>query len=709
MYDDVENAEGGAAVSPMEPEQKPGRRQPDQQEKDLVAKLCKRIDEDFKHHKPAFKTMLEDMAYARRGAGPKYPKDAYVANITGRHINQKVSALYAKNPKAIARRRERLDFQVWDEREETLMQAMMLVQQGMSMGVDPTSMQPVAAMDPAFQQAMAIVQDYQQGMMYRQQIARFGKTQELLFDYFTREQTPVDFKTSMKQLVRRAATTGVGYVKIGFQREFRVDPTVAERLADFRRQIDHLQRMIEEGQDDKDPDREVKMREAEIQMKSLSEQQYVLSREGLVFDFPQSTRVIPDKMTRNLTGFVGARWLTVEYLYTPDEVKETFKIDLDRSEYKARSADGAISDPAEPELDLDGKKDKCDLVCVWEHYDRQSGTVYCIADGYNAFLREPGAPDIYVEDFWPIFALTFNEVEHEHHLFPPSDVALMRHMQDDYNDARQGRREHRKAARPRFWQRAGALDDESKQRIMESRPFDVAEINMAEGDFDENFGVIPVPGVDPNLYETGTIFTDVQLSVGAQEAQFGAVAKATATESSIAEGSRIASVDSNVDDLDSFLTRIARASGQVLAAEMSAETVREIVGPGAEWPEMTLDQIAKEIFLEIEAGSTGKPNQVQEIRNWKEMLPFLIQLPNISPTWLARESLRRLDDRMDLTEAITENVPAIVAQNRMVQPAPGDPSADPTAQGEAGADNGPQAPGGPTGTDAPMGNNQQPV
>lgn len=707
--DDLVYAEGQDSVPPTNPDPKPGERKPDRQERDVVAELTDRIKADYAHHKPAFEKMREDMAYARTGAGKKYSDKKYVANITGRHVNQKVAALYAKNPKATAERRPRLDFVLWDENEDTLLQALLLVQQGMGGGVDPATQMPVAAMDPMFSQAFALVQDYQRGMQFRQQVERFGTTLELLFAYFTDEQSPVDFKTSMKQLVRRSLTTGVGYCVLGFQREFREDAHIADRIADFRSQIEHLRVMVEESQDAEDPEAETKQRKAELQMKALQEQKYVLSREGLVFEFPSATRVIPDKKTRNLVGFVGARWLTIEYLYTPHEVKKFFRVDLDRDQYKPRREDGTSEDPHQLAFSFDGKPEAEDLVCVWQHFDREAGVVYYLADGYGAFLREPAAPDIYVEDFWPVFALTFNEVEDEENLYPPSDVRLMRSMQDDYNDARQGRREHRKAARPRFWSRSGALDDESKQRVQQSQPFDVSEIAMAEGKFEDNFGTLPVPGVDPNLYETDTLFTDVQISVGAQEAQFGAVAKATATESSIAEGSRIASVDSNVEDLDAFLTRIARASGQILANEMSQESVVEIVGPGAEWPELTLDQIAREVSLKIEAGSSGKPNQAQEIRNWKEMLPFLIQMPNIAPTWLAKESLRRLDDRMDLTEALTENMPAIVAQNRMAQPAIGDPMSDPAQQGDAGADNGPQAPGGPTGSDAPMGNNQQPV
>ena len=700
-----------------------GPRVIDEAEKRLVAKLTKRVRDDRAKHKEAFKRMRHDAYIARCGAEQGYPADSYKVNITGRHINQKVAALYAKNPKAVARRRETLDFQVWDETEQTLMQALAAVAQAQMATFDPASapaMDPVMnpAADPMVQQAMAMVMDYEQGMRRRQMLEKIGRTLEILFAYYTNEQVPLDFKTQMKRLVRAACTTGVGYVKLGFQREYEANAGVRERLADFRTQLQKIEQMQGELAEGNDPEQESKTRELEIAIQALQEQEFVLIREGLVFDFPEPTAVIPDKMTRSLQGFIGARWVTVEHLYTPDEVKRQFGVDLGK-DYKAYSDDGTYRDIEEPEFDFgsveEGEKQAGDMVCVWEHYDRESGVMYLMCDGYRGFLREPGAPEVYVEDFWPVYALTFNEVTDPSCLFPPSDVTLMFDMQRAYNATRQGQREHRKAARPRFATAKGVLDDEDKMKLASAAPFEVVDLAVpAELNIAQALQPIPVPGVDPNLYETGTIFTDVQLTVGAQEAQFGAVAKATATESSIAEGSRIASVDSNVDDLDAFLTKIARAAGQILLRELSAETVTKIAGPGAVWPQMTLDQIVEELVLEIEAGSSGKPNQAQEIRNWREMLPFLVQMPNINPTWLARETLKRLDDRMDLTEAITENIPAIVAQNRLATMGPGGapppaPGAAPEDQGGAGADNTERPADQPGGSDAPMGNNQQAI
>ena len=684
---------------------------PDRAEQLLVSRLVARIKSDKNQHSKAFERMRKDMDLARRGASKDWPEGHYTANITGRHINQKVAALYAKNPKATARRRERLDFAVWDEQEASLQMAFQAIQ----MYSEQAQLDPFLASQPPppeVQQAMELMQDFQQGMQQRQMMAKIGRTLEILFDYYMKAQRPVEFKTSMKQLVRRTATCGVGYVKVGFQREYEQNPEVAARLEDFRTQLLHIKGLKQKLENGESNEQEADERELEHAIASLQSQEFVLLREGLVYDFPESTRVIPDQTCRSIVGFVGCRHLTVEYLYKPEEIVKVFDIDIG-NKFTPYTQDGKsqhLDDQPDLPFNEEGKTCENSFVCVWEHYDKEAGQVYYMADGYNGFLRAPAPPDVYVENFWPIFALTFNEVEDPSTPFPPSDVQLISDMQDEYNRSRQGMREHRQFARPRFVTPKGALSDEEKQSLAVLEPFEVTELNTGmERDIRSVLQALPTPGVDPNLYETGQLFTDIQLVIGSQEAQFGGVSKATATEASIAEGSREAAVGSNVDDLDAFLTDLARASGQVLLREMSQEKVIEIVGPGAVWPQMTLDQIADELYLEIEAGSSGKPNQVQEIRNWREILPFLLQMPNIQPMWLVRETLRRLDDRMDLTEAIGENVPAIVAMNRMTQPQTGEPQDDPTAQGEAGADNGPRPPGGVAGTDAPGGNNQQSV
>lgn len=696
----------------------------------LVTRVIKDVKEDRDFHAKAFKQMRRDMFIARNGRIPEYPAEHYKANLAGRHVKQKTAALYAKNPKAAARRRETMDFAVWDESPDSLKMAMQVLQQAQQLmaqapqNVDPVTGQPGLAVEPppemmiAFQKAQEVVADFQQGMERRTQISKIGKTLEILFAQAMREQKPLDFKTGMKKLVRRACTTGVGYLELAFQRETGPRPATLEKLADFRARLDHMRVLVERTSDTENPimPDDPEIAELEASMQSLQQEPEMVLREGLIMEFHQSTKVIPDKLCQSLVGFVGARRVTIEYLYTPDQIREVFNVDIGSKYqgYRTGTSEERKKNPAGTVTDIDEEGDAPKLigmgeglVCVWKMYDKASGLVYYVADGYNDFLREPAAPDVFVEDFWPVYALTFNDVESETDLFPPSDVHLMVDQQQEYNRSRQGMREHRRAARPRYVYQIGALEKEDAVAIAQSEPFDATGVNLPQGSkIGDVLDVVPVPGVDPNLYETGQIFTDIQLAVGSSEAQFGGTAKATATESAIAAGSSAASDQSSVDDLDAFLTNVARASGQILLKEMSEEQVKAVVGIGAVWPHLTLEEIADELFLEVEAGSSGKPNQQIELAAWEKLLPFLIQMPGVNPTWIARETLKRLDDKADLTEALTEGLPSIMAQNGMAQVSTGDPATDPNAQGGQGASNAPRDDGAQPGSSAAFGSNQ---
>ena len=98
-------------------------------DRQLVSRITRTIRADKKHHENAFKIMKRDMFVAKHGRSPDWSEKNYKANIAGRHVKQKTDALYAKNPKAVARRPPPLDFAIWDETVESLQIAMMTMQQ----------------------------------------------------------------------------------------------------------------------------------------------------------------------------------------------------------------------------------------------------------------------------------------------------------------------------------------------------------------------------------------------------------------------------------------------------------------------------------------------------------------------------------------------------------------------------------------------------
>jgi hypothetical protein len=737
---EIETGDDSAALATAPAPQRSEEDRPPEDIRRLVQRLQKSIRADKKYHEKAFDRMRRDMFVATHGRDPAWNNDNYKANIAGRHVRMKTNALYAKNPQFVARRKQRIEYKIWNGDQQQLLLAMQQIQQAAVMqaqppAVDEMGMPVQPALPPGFAEAQALIADFQQGYAREQQLKKFGQTLEVLMDNAAKEQNPLDLKTAMKQLVRRACTTGVGYVEIDFQREMGPANETVAKLNDARTRLAHLQRLQEDADEGDITELDAEMAELALSLEALMQEPEIVLREGLVYDYPASTKVIPDRVCKSLVGFVGANHLTIERTYTVDEVREIFGVDVTGAftpyTEAGRRGDGVNRDMAEAddgqgELPLDAKSQasKEQFVCVWKYYDKPSGLVYWLADGHDAPLRPPAPPAVFVPDFWPVYALTFNAVESENELFPPSDVTLLLDQQREINRSRQGQREHREAARPRWVYARGAVDEADLPQLKSAKPFDAVGLNIAPGQkVADIFDAIKVPGVDPNLYETNQFFTDMQLTVGTSPARLGGLAKATATESAIAESSASEDDQSGIDDLDAFLTAVARASSQILMREMTPEQVVRICGPGAVWPGL-MDEtgmapafpalsdldIINEVWLEIQAGSSGKPNQAIEIRNWKEMLPFLLQMGSIPPTWLARETIRRLDDRIDLNEAVVAGIPAIVAMNRAAggaggPPGTGDAQTDPAQQGDKGGDKAPP-PGGPTGSGPAFGSNQ---
>jgi hypothetical protein len=258
-------------------------------------------------------------------------------------------------------------------------------------------------------------------------------------------------------------------------------------------------------------------------------------------------------------------------------------------------------------------------------------------------------------------------------------------------------REHRFANRPKLAYAEGLLSEEDLDALRNHPVNALISVSGLQPNQPIDQILQPIRGVplDQNLYEVNAVFQDMMRAVGDQEANLGGTAGNTATETNIAQASRASAIGSAVDDIDETLTAIARAAGQILLLNVSEETVKSVVGPGAIWPTLTKGDVAKELVLEIEAGSSGRPNQAQELQNFERLAPILMQLPGINPVVLAKEAIKRLDDKLDVDSVIAEGLPSIQSMNgaKGMSPAPGPGGEPPGAQGPQGANNAPAPPG----------------
>jgi len=552
--------------------------------------------------------------------------------------------------------------------------------------------------------ALAILKEIEDARNYNKMMDNLGKTLEILFDYYTGENTPV-FKKQMKQLVRRTKTCGVGYVSLGFQRALQDNPDVVRQIDDMTREITLIESKLADVADGVLKEDDAGAEELKTMLLDLQTQRTMIVREGVTFNFPKATTIIPHRACQQISGWIGCDYISEEFHMSPERVEQVYKIDV-RNSYKAykdgKPVNSGTNDttgspsgdaPEKQELAVSGSKpdNQKGLCCLWRVQSKRTGQVFTVLDGWPDFVEAPKAPDVRVNGFWTTFALIFNEVEDDNGTFPLSDVYYLRHPQREYNNARQGLREHRVANRPKYFTRKQALEDKEKATLQTAPAHAVIELATLEDDVNKVIQTHRPAPIDPNLYNTEAIMRDIQIGVGTQDANLGPTSGATATESSIAEHSRNETSASNVDDLDEFLTEIARAVGQIMLFNLTKETVVKIAGPGAVWPEFNPEDIAEEVLLEIKAGSSGRPNKAAELANMERGMPFLIQLGGVNGTVLAKRYADLLD--IDEEELIVDGLPSITALNAMAakqaqaaaQPGTGDAATDPAQQGMKGA------------------------
>lgn len=668
--------------------------------KALVAEWIERVKVSKKHFKPVFDQMAENQYLAAHGATREWTKSKnYVVALLNRHLSQAVSALYSRDPKADCTPRKKLRYAVWDGRNDTL-------QAAMQQAVPKLDMNGVAV--PGDPNALAIIQDVIAGRDAEDQARRIGQTVEILWEYFTSEQEN-GFRKQLKALVRRAKVCKIGYIKLGFQRVLEPRPEVAAQIEDATSQLSATEQLLRDmqGGDYAFDEQSARAEELRLLLAQFQDQQYLVVREGPVFDFPRAAAVIVDKECFHLKTFAGARWIAHEFELNCGEIEEIYGCKVE-GYAKAVKSETTFANFESSERSGHDDKKKIDKYRIWEIQDKKNSQFLTVCEGYPDFLKEPAEPDVKIDRFWTIFPLIFNEIESDKEIYPLSDIELLKDTQDEYNRARQGLREHRKANRPMYFSTRGALTEDDKTKLSSHEANAIIELaNLMPGqDIDKIIVKAEMIGIDPNQYDVGALFADMARLTGSQEEDLGAATKSTATSASIVAQGRATALTDNIDDLDETLSDLAKATGQLLLAEMSKEMVTEIVGPGAVWPDapMTRQQISQDLILDIKAGSSGRPNAAAKLANLERVLPFILQMPGVSPVPYAR-LIAQLSD-IDIDEATAEGAPSVMAMNAILSNqanappgAAGQPGGAPPGaqgpQGHAPAPNGPVAQGAP--------------
>lgn len=626
-----------------------------------------RIEASKLKFEPDFKRMRDNMDFTtglQYDGQSKMDDDRYIVNITNKEVNHKVATLYARNPTAEVVRREQLDYQIWDGNVDTLMPAIEQAHAILSTG------------QPLPPELSSFFMDVQAGKQKAALIEKVCKTLKITYQYFVDSHKP-DFKEQMKQMVRRAIICGVGYVKVAYcaddteyNKVSSIDPDNTAQARMHRAKAILDKRANADLAEDSAESATLQSLLMSIGASQAAQDETKLPHR-LEFDFPMATSILVDPRCRNLKEFVAARWIAQEYILPLAEVNALFQVDIkldgsngsggDATEYipSTRGGDGNAQLTQTNESDPYARQ----LVSLYEVLDYNSKTRCFVCKGHKDFILRPEPLFPSVSGFWPIFALTFNDVETDPDsrasVYPPSDVQLIKSAQKEWNRTRDALRDQRNANAPKYLARKGFLTEDDKRNLQNAVPNQVVELEGVpmEQPLDKFIMVMQVAQIDEKVYDTTPMEQDMMFGGGTQAANMGpAQPNVTATVGTIAEQSRETVSASNIDDLDMCLTKLAKAGGEMLLRAFPQELVARVAGSGRAWPEQTREDFVNQIQLKIQAGSSGRPNKAVDIANFRDLAPIMMQA-GANPVGVIQEAAKRMDDRIDVMKFFPIQVP----------------------------------------------------
>lgn len=648
-------------------------------EENTVKRWLKRIKLAKEFFDSDFKRMRENMEFAAglqlKGQTEMNPRDEkYIANFITHFVNDKVASLYARDPKCEAMCRKRLNYQLWDGKVETVQQAMVVLAQTQMTGMQT----------PQSIQAQMLLQDIEQGKQMEEMCEKIGKTLEVLYQYQQDSQQP-SFKYQMKQLVRRVVTCGVGYVRENFIRSF--DQPLTSSITDdslparLKKMKYILGEISEDDISENDPLVEQLRLLVEGIQASVQNGDQLDVQECIEFDFPSATSIIVDPRCKSLKGFIGAEWIAQQFIMALSTANAYFELTGDKQitaggQFQAYADDMQPTQPGTTDNDKVDPKDP--MGCFYEVFDYTTKTHFFICEGWKWYVQEPQPVMPQTDRFWPIFALTFNDVEVEVgqkcHIYPPSDVQLLKPMQIERNRSRQELIDHRKVNRPFFGGMTGLIAPEDLDKLANHETGEFITFKNvpvgANGSQDVLGAIFKWTGtpIDESLYTAQPVNEDINMVSGSNAIQQQEpIRHVAATPAVIQEQARVSNTNSNVDDLDDLLSDMAETGGQIMMREFSPQTVVRIVGRGAVWPQDQMEDYIDGIQLTIIAASSGRPNKAVEIANFERIAPIL-QAAGANPIAIVEEAVKRLDDRLDVEKFFPVPVAPMIG---MQQPAPG--------------------------------------
>jgi hypothetical protein len=612
----------------------------DAQQREVERKLVKMTwaayEEAREFDKPARGNFADDRKYAAGLSDPSWASDA---NLIGSFIDILTSFLYAQNPDVSVKPAEQVGTQPNDDMT-------------------------------AFAETMELI------------ISRLWKLAKL--------------KKTVRRMVRSTLTVGQGWMKAIMWSKKRPQPAIEADLHDAQAQMARIQLLvsdIKDGNVDQDLDVEqAKLAEmiGALRAKIMKNKEY-----GLNADYVRAEDIQVSLDVSTITDYEVADWIS-EDMYIP---KKSLRARFDRltqeDEDRAvlyyqknlpANAKGDVLQAATGDEAMQGTYTKTApntqgggskpvaFVKIVELWDRRDGNIKTMCDGLERWAVEPYPPPQASNRFYAYFCTEFYPVDGHRH--PQSLAGRLRKLQDEYSACRSNQRLTRERSIPGLIFNAGAMGPEDAKKLEDSviaemvgiKPTDITmpiqNIIMAK----------PVPPIDTRLWDTTAIRADMESLSGVQEAMQQANTAhqpKTATEAQIEQTGFASRTSADRDAIEDMLTDLAQYSAETGIQEIDPVGAQRIAGGQAFWPYgMDIQDLLTMVSVDIEAGTSGKPDLAADKANWATILPMLqklmVQIRQImgqdpalatALTNLLKETLKRMDDRLDIDDFIPQTPP----------------------------------------------------
>lgn len=493
-------------------------------------------------------------------------------------------------------------------------------------------------------------------------VRKFGFTAETLLEQVLIRDCRV--KQKSKRMLTAAYTTSVGWLKNCWQEDVRTDQAIMDRLKDTQ---DNLQRLQTLRQQIDDPaacsDTDAKIGEMQQMVAGLEGKAEVTVSRGPTLDFVMSEDIIiVDEGIRELGEYTRAGAIAHRVWMTRQAYRDRYKYNPEKATGYKEQGGGQMSAQATADKDAE-------LLQVFEIWDQNSNRVLTVCSGEEGFCCPPQTPDWTGKRWYPFFLLMWNEIDGA--FYPLSDIELIEPLVTEYNEQRDDFVNDRRGCLPlNIARKGGKLTDEDLKKIANRRGGDLVMIEgTGAGPISDDIFSGSLGQLDPKNYDTSPARGDIEQLIGGGDASRGSVLQAkTATEAEIlSQGLRGRSAERQ-DVNEDLLSDIGAFTLQMCLRKMNEAEVKRIAGPEAVWPTLSADEIFEMVMVKVRAGSTGRPDRLQEQDRWTKLQPVIEKtVSTVSELYqsgqvklgqalveMLRETLRRFDERIDLDKLLPQ-------------------------------------------------------